>query len=44
MPLTLLTWAVRGTREPILSTTLIRELTANDGTEREREAIVLLEG
>jgi hypothetical protein len=28
----LLMWAVRGTRDPILSTT--RELTANDGTER----------
>jgi hypothetical protein len=44
VPLTLLTCAVRGTREPILSTTLMRELTASDETEREREAIVLLEG
>jgi hypothetical protein len=44
LPLILLTCAVRGTREPILSTTLIRELTANDETEREREVIMLLEG
>ena len=43
VPLTLLRYAVRGTREPILSTTLMRELTASDETEREREAIVLLE-
>lgn len=43
VPLTLLTCAARGTREPTLSTTLMRELTASDETEREREAIVLLE-
>lgn len=43
VPLTLLTSAARGTREPILSTTLMRELTASDDTEREREAIVSLE-
>ena len=43
VPLTLLMCAARGTREPTLSTTLMRELTASDETEREREAIVLLE-